>query len=71
VRVLKELSKYTVDLVGVQDVRWEVGSTKIAGEYRFFYGKGNENHELDRVFVHKRIISAVKRIEFLVIECRA
>jgi hypothetical protein len=31
-----------------------------------FYGKGNEYHEIGTgIFVHKRIISAVKRVEFI------
>jgi hypothetical protein len=51
--------------MGVQ-VRWDRNVTEPAGEYTFFYGKKNENHELGRgCFVHKRIISAVKRVEFV------
>jgi hypothetical protein len=42
----RELAGYKLDLVGVQEVRWEGGGTEPAGEYTFFYGKGNENHEL-------------------------
>jgi hypothetical protein len=37
-------------LVGVQEVRWKGGGTEPAGEYKFFYGKGNENHELGTGF---------------------
>jgi hypothetical protein len=51
VTVSKELSKYKLDLVGVQEVRWEGGGTEPAGEYTFFYRKGNENHELRTGFL--------------------
>jgi hypothetical protein len=52
--------------VGVQEVRWDGGGTEPAGQYTFFCGKGNENFELGTCFfVHKRIISAVKKAEFV------
>jgi hypothetical protein len=38
--------------VGVQEVRWERGGIKPAGEYTFFYGKRNENHELVTEFLY-------------------
>jgi hypothetical protein len=44
VLVSKELSKYKLDLVVVQEVRWDKGGTELAGEYTFFYGKGNVNN---------------------------
>jgi hypothetical protein len=47
VTVSEELSKYVI-FSGVQ-IRWEGGGTKPA-EYKFFYGKRNENYEPDTRF---------------------
>jgi exonuclease III len=64
--VARELRKYKLDLVGLQEVRWDKGSTERAEDYTVFYGAGNENHQLGTgLFVHKRIISAVRRVEFI------
>jgi exonuclease III len=64
--VARELAKYKLDLVGVQEVRWDNEGTVRAGEYTFFYGKGQENHQMGTgFFVHQRIASAIKRVEFV------
>jgi hypothetical protein len=51
IRISRELSRYRLDLVGVQEVRWEGSGTAPAGECTFFYGKGNENQELGTGFL--------------------
>jgi exonuclease III len=64
--VAKVIAKYKLDFVEVQKERWDIGGTEPAGEYTFSYEKRNEDHELGTdFFVHKRIISAIKRVEFV------
>jgi len=66
----RELARYKLGWVGVQEVRWDKGGTVRAGDYIFFYWKGRENHWLGTgFFVHHRIVSAVKRVEFVPIGC--
>jgi hypothetical protein len=52
-------------LVGVQ-VRWDKGGNERAEDYTFLYAEGNENYQLGAgLFVHNRITSAVRRVEFV------
>jgi hypothetical protein len=37
--VTRTLARYKLDLVGVQEVRWDKAGSVRAGDYDFFFGK--------------------------------
>jgi hypothetical protein len=56
--------------MGVQEVRWEKGVTERSEDYTFFYGEGNEDHQLGTVFfVHKRKYKQLGEWSLQVIGC--
>ena len=64
--VARELAKYRLDLVGVQEIRLDGNGISPIGDYMLYYGRGNNNHQLRTgFFVHNRIKSAVKKVEFI------
>jgi hypothetical protein len=59
--VVRELGKYKLDLMGVQEVRWEKSGAEWAEDCTFFCGEGNGDHQLGTgFFMHKRVESAVR-----------
>ena len=52
--------------MGVQEVTRDKWGTVRAGDYNIFYGRENENHQLETgYFVQQILVSAVKRVEFV------
>jgi hypothetical protein len=63
--IARQVTRNKLDLEGVQDVRWDKGGTVREQDYTFFLVKGNENQQLGTgFFVHYRILSAGKIVEF-------
>jgi len=53
--------------VAVQEIRWIEGGSQPEDDFTFVCGNGNANHHLGAsLFVHKEILSAVKRYNLLV-----
>jgi hypothetical protein len=62
--VASELAKHKLDIVAVQEVRWEKGGSQLVGNHISVYGNWNADHCLGTCFfVHERIRSAVMRVE--------
>jgi hypothetical protein len=61
---VRKLTKYNLDLVAVQEVRWDNSNSEPADDYTFFYRNGNANHHIRTgIFIRKRIISGVTRVK--------
>jgi exonuclease III len=60
-----------LDLVGVQEVRWEKGGTERAEDYTFFYGQGYGDHQLGTgFFVQRKSYQRLEECSFWVTGCR-
>ena len=62
---VRELARYKLGLVGVQEVRWDKWGP-VREDVIFFLGKRKRKSSIgNRNFVHHRTVSAVKRVEFV------
>jgi len=63
-----KLARYKLYLLDVLEIRWDKEGTLRAGDYIFFYGKRNEDHQSGKgffFFVHHRMVLARKRVYFV------
>jgi len=60
----RELARYKLDLVGVQEVGWDKGKKVRAGDYKFCLWTRKENYQLGTGFLYTTV-SAVKKAEFV------
>jgi endonuclease/exonuclease/phosphatase family metal-dependent hydrolase len=66
--VARDLRKFKLDLVCVEEVRREKGGTERAEDYTFFYGEGNGDQQLETgFFVHKQSYQQLGMWSLLVI----
>jgi hypothetical protein len=64
--VASELAKYNLDLITVQEVRWDEDGSQPTDDYTFFYGSGNANYHLGTgVFIYNGIISTLTWVKFI------
>ena len=62
----RKLARYKLDLVGVQDVKWDKEGRVRTGDYSLFLWKRKRKPSVaNRIFVHHRLISTVKRVDFV------
>jgi len=59
------VARYKLDLVDVEEVRWDKRDIVRAVDYIFFSKKETKIISREYIFVHHRIVSAVQRVEFV------
>jgi hypothetical protein len=64
----RELARYKLDLVGLQEVRWDKGSALGGGGGILIFYMENETKIIswEHDLLNHRIVSAVKRVEFVI-----
>jgi hypothetical protein len=62
----RELARYKLDLVGVEEARWDKGGTVRAGDYIFFSVEKETKINWEQVLFSYAIVSAVTRVVFFI-----